>query len=50
MNKITKKIIRSILLGSALSLFHSQAKAQNSFLPDLDLVDNEDDEVNPDQD
>ena len=45
MNKVTKKIIRSILLSSALSLLHTPAKAQNSLLPDFDLDQDESDEV-----
>lgn len=41
MKKIAKKLFKSILLGSVFSLIHSDAKAQNPFLPELDS--NEDD-------
>ena len=45
MSKITKKIIKSLLLTSVLSLFHSQAKAQDSLLPDFNLGDEDSDEM-----
>jgi hypothetical protein len=45
MKKTTKKIIRSLLLTSALLLINTNVKAQNPLMPDFDLEDDEIDEV-----
>lgn len=42
MSKITKKILKSILLSSAMSLMHTEAKAQNPFLPSFESDDDSD--------
>ena len=45
MSKISKKILKSLLLSSVLSLIHTQAKAQNPFVPEFDSVDEGNDEI-----
>lgn len=45
MSKIVKKLFKSLLLSSALSLIHTQAKAQNPFLPEFNNDDDNTDEV-----
>jgi len=46
MNKITKKILKSILLSSVMSLMHSsEAKAQNPFIPSFEPEDDDSDQV-----
>ena len=45
MSKITKKILKSILLSSVMSLMHTEAKAQNPFLPSFEPEDDESDQV-----
>lgn len=45
MSKIAKKIIKSILFSSVLSLVHTNARAQNSFLPQFDVDEDENDQI-----
>ena len=45
MSKITKKILKSILLSSVMSLMHTEAKAQTPFLPSFEPEDDESDQV-----
>ena len=45
MKKIAKKIVRSILLTSMLSLIHSETKAHNPFLPNFDFDEDDSDQV-----
>ena len=45
MSKITKKILKSILLSSVMSLMHTEAKAQHPFLPSLEPEDDDSDQV-----
>lgn len=45
MSRITKKILKSILLSSVMSLMHTEAKAQNPFLPSLEPEDDDSDQV-----
>ncbi len=45
MNKVTKKIIRSLLLSSALLLVNTNAKSQNQFLPEYDSDEDDTNEV-----
>lgn len=45
MNKIAKKIFKSLLLSSFVSLVHNNAKADDAIMPGLDFNPNNDDEV-----
>ena len=45
MSKLVKKIFKSLLLTSALSLVHNQAKAQNPFIPEFEHGNDESDEI-----
>ncbi|MBQ8453226.1 MAG: peptidoglycan-binding protein [Prevotella sp.] len=45
MSKITKKILKSILLSSVMSLMHMEAKAQDPFLPSFEPEDDDSDQV-----
>ena len=45
MSKITKKILKSILLSSVMSLMHMEAKAQDPFLPSFEPEDDDSDHV-----
>lgn len=45
MNKITKKIVKSILLTSVLSLIQTHSKAQNGFVPQVETADDDIDQI-----
>lgn len=45
MSKIVKKIFKSLLLTSALSIVHNQAKAQNPYIPEFDNGNDKSDEI-----
>lgn len=45
MSKITKKILKSILLSSVMSLMHMEAKAQDPFIPSFESEDDDSDQV-----
>lgn len=45
MKKVAKKILKSILLTSVLSIIRTDAKAQNPFLPHLDSDEDESDQL-----
>ena len=45
MSKLTKKLVKSILLSSVLSLVHTNVKAQNPFLPQFGANEDENDQI-----